>query len=388
MNLLTHPLEHHRSVNPLSAVTHPDPYPFYAQLVLERPLYFDAALNLWVASSAETVNEVLHSDFCRVRPASEPVPRAINGSAMGDIFARLIRMNDGAKHCPFKGAVTRTLDAVDEPRASERAARWAGRMAREVVDGARGLQAFAFDVPPLVVADWLGVNPELLPHVAAWIRAFVRGIAPNVDAEALGHGNAAAQELLEVLRETLENDASGVLSELARAAHDRDAVLANGIGLLMQSLEATAGLIGNSLVALQRRPALLESVLYDPALLPRFVAEVSRFDPSVQNTRRFVARDGVIAGRTVKEGDAILVVLAAANRDPTVNPNPERFDLTRADPRAFTFGTGIHGCPGKTLAELIACSALEALLAHGFDLETIAEVVTYQASFNVRIPLL
>jgi cytochrome P450 len=375
-------------MNPLSAVTHPDPYPFYAQLTLERPLYFDDALNLWVASSGETVNAVLHSDLCRVRPPSEPVPRAIKDSAMGEVFARLIRMNDGLKHCPFKGVVSATLDAVDEARASERAAFWAQRLAREVVSGTRALPSFGLELPVFIVGDLLGVPLETLPRVASWTRDFVRGIAPNADAQHLERGNAAAKGLLEVLQKILENDAAGLLSELARAAHDRDTVLANGIGLLMQSLEATAGLIGNSLVALKRQPTLVESILYQPSLLSAFVAEVSRFDPSVQNTRRFVARDGVIAGRAVREGEAILVVLAAANRDPAVNPNPERLDLTRANPRVFTFGAGIHGCPGTTLAERIARAALEALLAHGFDLEAVSAEVAYQPSFNVRIPLL
>jgi cytochrome P450 len=257
-----------------------------------------------------------------------------------------------------------------------------------VVNGTRDLQSLAFDLPAFVVGSLLGVPLESLPRVAAWIRDFVRGIAPNASAKTLELGNAAAIGLLEVLRELLECDAPGMLSALARGEHDVDTVLANGIGLLMQSSDATAGLIGNALVGLRRHPALLEDILYQPALLPLFVAETSRFEASIQNTRRFVAQDGVIAGQTMRSGDAILVVLAAANRDPAVNPNPERFDLTRASPRVFTFGAGLHGCPGRTLAETIASAALEALLAQGFDLERIPWEVSYLPSLNARIPRL
>jgi cytochrome P450 len=388
LNHLAGSLEDHSGVNPISAVTHPDPYPFYARLVLERPLYFDDELNLWVASSADAVNAVLHSDLCRVRPVSEPVPEALKQSATGEVFARLIRMNDGVKHCPFKHTVVTSLKTVDETRADERAVFWAARLALAVVNGTRDLQSFAFDLPAFVVGSLLGVPLESLPRVAAWNRDFVRGIAPNVNAETLGLGNAAVIGLLEVLRELLECDAPGMLSALARGEHDVDTLLANGIGLLMQSSDATAGLIGNALVGLRRHPALLEDILYRPALLSGFVAEVSRFDPPIQNTRRFVARDGVIAGQTMRSGDAILVVLAAANRDPAVNPNPARFDLTRANPRVFTFGAGLHACPGRTLAETIASAALEALLVHGFDLERIPWEVSYLPSFNARIPRL
>jgi hypothetical protein len=66
--------------DPIAAVTHPDPYPFYADLAVRRPLYRDEALWLWVASSAAVVTAVLTSDLCRVRPPAEPVPAALLGS--------------------------------------------------------------------------------------------------------------------------------------------------------------------------------------------------------------------------------------------------------------------------------------------------------------------
>jgi cytochrome P450 len=62
---------------PIAAVTHADPYPYYAALVAERPLYRDDALGLWVASSAAAVRAVMTSELCRVRPADEPVPKAL-----------------------------------------------------------------------------------------------------------------------------------------------------------------------------------------------------------------------------------------------------------------------------------------------------------------------
>jgi len=61
----------------IAAVTHPDPYPYYRKLVEQRPFYYDQDLKLWIAASAATVNEVLTSGFCRVRPLDEPVPRAL-----------------------------------------------------------------------------------------------------------------------------------------------------------------------------------------------------------------------------------------------------------------------------------------------------------------------
>src|SRR5579863_6646987 len=72
--------------NPIAAVIHPDPYPYYAHLVADRPLYRDETLGLWVASSAAMVRAVLMSDICRVRPLTEPIPKALLGSPAATIF--------------------------------------------------------------------------------------------------------------------------------------------------------------------------------------------------------------------------------------------------------------------------------------------------------------
>jgi cytochrome P450 len=127
-------------------------------------------------------------------------------------------------------------------------------------------------------------------------------------------------------------------------------------------------------------------VTADAGLLGQAIQETLRYDPPVQNTRRFVARDGVVEGHEMKEGDGILVVLAAASRDPAANPNPDRFDLFRKDRRTFTLGAGVHACPGESLATTIAQAGIERLLLAGLDLERFAETRTYRVSVNGRIP--
>src|SRR5579862_5414553 len=97
--------------SPLDAATHPDPYPYYAQLVAEKPLHRDTASGLWVAADAAAVSAVLTSELCRVRPPAEPVPIALLGSPAGDIFGRLVRMTDGPGRCPVKRAIAATLAA-------------------------------------------------------------------------------------------------------------------------------------------------------------------------------------------------------------------------------------------------------------------------------------
>jgi cytochrome P450 len=363
--------------DPIAAVTHPDPYPFYAGLVAKRPLDRDDALGLWVAASAEAVTAVLASDLCRVRPPAEPVPRAIVGSPAGEIFRHLVRMTDGPGHAPCKHAVAATLGSFGPAEVAAVSRHWAGLLAGEIrpddsPDDSKGLAGFPFRLPVYAMASLLGVAAGALPVVSQWTSDLVAALAPASTPDQIERGQTAALGLLELFR-SLGRD-------------DEDVVIANQIGFLFQSHDATAGLIGNALVTLGRDRELRERVAVDPDLLPAILQEVLRYDPPVQNTRRFVARDGVVAGQEMRQGDAILVLLAAANRDPAANPAPERFDPFRRERRIFTFGAGAHACPGDALAVTIARAGVERLILEGLDLERFAAGVTYRPSVNVRIP--
>jgi cytochrome P450 len=294
------------------------------------------------------------------------VPAALVGTAAGEVFGQLVRMNDGPAHASLKPAIAHALARFDGHRVADEARRWAEHLAQELrpeADPAR-IEDFAFRLPVYVVASLLGVPGDLLPQTAASVDDFVRAVAPGATAEHVRNGATAADALL---------DAVG---------RPDGAMAANRVGFLSQAYEATAGLIGNTLVALGRHPALRARVL-----LRAVVREVVRHDPPVQNTRRFFAAAGPLAGERVAPGDTVLVILAAANRDPASNPDPDRFDPFRAAPRMFTFGAGVHACPGERLAVAIARAAIERLLAAGIALAPLAGPTTYRASANARIPL-
>ena len=99
--------------DPLQAVTHANPYPYYAALREHVPLVRDEASQLWIAARAQTVGVVLGDERLTVRPVSEPVPRAIVGEPAGDVFARLARMNEGEDHRIARQALVAGLGAVD-----------------------------------------------------------------------------------------------------------------------------------------------------------------------------------------------------------------------------------------------------------------------------------
>lgn len=111
--------------DPIAAVTHADPYAYYAELVAHQPIYYDEKLEMWIASSAAAGTNVLTSELCLVRPPTERVPKTLLDSSAGNIFGRLVRMNDGANHSALKQAMSAALGSLTVAQTVEQSAKWA-----------------------------------------------------------------------------------------------------------------------------------------------------------------------------------------------------------------------------------------------------------------------
>ena len=378
--------------NLLKAAMHPDPYPYYAALLAHRPIYREENIGLWVALGADAVTAVLESPLCRVRPAGEPVPVNIAGSSAGDVFGNLARMNDGERHADLKPAITAAVGAFEAGAMIGTARRVAAKCLQEFGTGATGVDRFARAFPVRVIAEMIGLPAEAAPEAPALIADFTRCLSPLSSAAQIEDSKSAARRLLELLEEHAgQRQRGGFAMRLERlmslGVAQRDAALANLFGLMSQTYEATAGLIGNTLLALSRDADLRRQAAGDDALLRRIVPEVLRHDPPVHNTRRYVAEDGIVAGQPMKAGDTILVMLAAANRDPALHVQPHRFDPERADKSCFTFGHGRHACPGTRIATELAVTGVQALMACDVAFDDLSRAVRYAPSVNTRIPV-
>ncbi|WLG47491.1 cytochrome P450 [Pseudomonas sp. FP1740] len=365
-------------MDPIIAATHADPYPYYAQLRAEGGLVFHQGLKLWVASSARAVAAVLAHPDCHVRPAHEPVPKAIAQGMAGKVFGQLMRMNEGERQrCP-RAAIEPGLTLIDGNDVNSLVS------ARLITPGADGLYTAMFRGPVCVVAALLGFSPAQGRAISELTADFVACLSPLSDQAQLDAAHVAAEQLKGYFIELLAdpNNRSTLLAGIRQrfaTSTDPETLIANLIGLFSQTYEATAGLIGNALLALNRNPQL------DLTQADELIAEVQRFDPSVQNTRRFVAAPCEIDGVNLNPGDVILVLLASANRDPLLNDDPDTFLLERPNRRSFTFGAGRHQCPGQVLALSIARATLTQILTMKPALDRLTW--HYRASLNGRIPL-
>jgi cytochrome P450 len=339
------------TLDPIRAATAPDPYPYYAQLVAEKPVYWDAQLELWVASSAHAVEALLRCTDLTVRPATEPIPQTIAGTSAGDLFGRFMRMRDDAPQAALKNAALEALAAFAAADADE----WARQAAAEFPSS--DIDWFASAFAPFALARALGLSTADALDAAHATVQYARSFAPS-----------AADALWDLMTPALSHPSaqSPLLSRFKEAAQragiDSRTIAANAAGFLFQSCDATAGLIGNALWALANRTS---------ANVRDAVSYAVRFDSPVQNTRRF-ARDAVeVAGVRVEPGQTVLLLIAAANRDPGAQ-------------RAYTFGMGRHACPGERIACAIASAACEQL-TNAFDISRL-RLTGYRPSQNLRIP--
>lgn len=235
------------------------------------------------------------------------------------------------------------------------------------------IEEFAFPLPLIVIAELLGVPPEDRNRFRAWSRALV---APSPDVARTVQKFAKAQqtmaEFVEYLRAICAARRHAPQDDLLTAllqAEDggdtlsEDELFSMILLLVVVGHETSVNLIGNGMLALLQHPAALARLRDDPASIDRALDELLRYDCPVERApMRFAAVDVEMHGRTIRRGDAVSLVLGAANRDPRVFAAPAEFDVDRTNNRHLAFGLGIHYCLGAALGRLEGRVAINTLL--------------------------
>jgi len=258
------------------------------------------------------------------------------------------------------------------------------------------IEAFALPLPVLVIGELLGV-PEadrlgLQPHV----RAVARTLEPLIDDATLTEAESARGALgayfSDQIRDREHNDRGDLLGALVRDARERrgtpealseDEVVGTAILLFSAGFETTTNLIGNGLHALLGAPDELRRWRDHPELSRRAVEELLRFDSPVQvNVRRALA-DVELDQMTLPEGQVVLTLIGAANRDPARFSEPDRLDLGRDEGPHLSFGFGIHHCLGAPLARVEGEEAFGRLFAQVPFIEAAGEA-RWRSSIALR----
>ena len=234
----------------------------------------------------------------------------------------------------------------------------------DLVDG------FAFPLPIIVICELLGVPVGDRDRLRALIAAmFSSPMAPANNPEARAAADEIAAFLGGVIAERRRQRRDDLLSEMIAARDGGDRLeeaelLSTAWLLVVAGHETTVNLIGNGTVALLLHPEQRARLASDPSLVPSAVEEFLRYNPPVHHTTfRMTTEPIEIGGVVIPAHEQVLVLLAAAGRDPVRFAGPDELDLTRGERAHLAFGYGIHFCLGAPLARLEGEVAFSSLLA-------------------------
>jgi cytochrome P450 len=285
--------------------------------------------------------------------------------------------SDGEVHTRLRSLVNKAFT----PRIVRRKGPRMREIARELAEGAARkrevdlVQALTYPLPVTVIAEIIGVPPEDRARFKAWSDeavaslglAFLGGF-DRERAERQRHlFETMRSYLVPLAEERKSKPQDDLLTGLVQAEHEgsrlsHDEMIQMVVLILVAGNETTTTLIGNAALELAARPELAERLRGEPALLDPFIEEVLRFSSPVQFDPRRATRSIEIQGVRLEENDYLLCWIGSANRDESVFPSPERFDIARDPNPHLSFGFGIHYCLGANLARLEARVALEGLL--------------------------
>ncbi|WP_299540479.1 cytochrome P450 [uncultured Streptomyces sp.] len=370
-----------------------DPYPAYAWLRENSPVHrttLPSGVEAWLVTRYADAKQALADS----RLSKDPVHHAgsdhakgrtgIPGERKAELTTHLLNI-DPPDHTRLRRLVSK---AFTPRRVAEFAPR-VQELADQLIDAfvAEGeadlIHDFAFPLPIYAICDLLGVPREDQDDFRDWAGMMIRhgggprgGVARSVK-KMRGY-------LAELIHRKREEPGDDLISGLIRASDHGEHLTENEAAamafiLLFAGFETTVNLIGNGTYALLRDPgqrARLEASLAagDDALLATGIEELLRYDGPVEMaTWRYATEPLTVGGQDVAAGDPVLVVLAAANRDPERFTDPDTLDLSRRDNQHLGYGHGIHYCLGAPLARLEGQTALTTLLRRLPDLRLAAE---------------
>ncbi|WP_067689808.1 cytochrome P450 [Nocardia jejuensis] len=261
------------------------------------------------------------------------------------------------------------------------------------------LEALAYPLPLTLICELLGVPPEAHEQVRLMSAGIARGLDPDLllSPDELAARTTAVHEFTaffgDLVRQRREAPRADLISALVQAEEagvrlTHSELIGTLLILVVAGHETTVNLIGNGVLALIRNPDQFERLRADPELAGPAVDEVLRYDAPVHLTTRTAHAEITVAGRTFAPGDAVIVMMAAANRDPAAFADPDRFDIGRYTPgrkteRHLSFGLGLHYCLGAPLARLEMREVLHAIACRVGRL-TLLEEPPYRPNVVVR----
>ncbi len=378
------------------AAVYDDPWEFYAWL-RDRPIWYDATSDLYAVSR--------HADVVEASRDAEHFSSAQGVRPVSLVPLSIVSMDD-----PEHTRQRRILSKGLTPRQVRTMTDHVRELTNQVIDEveASGEIDFVSDlaahVPLIVISELLGLDPAIRGSLYEWSEAMISGEAAGPDDVELMERSAWGFDgyttmVSKVLDERREDPRDDMLSILAAAydageltyaeeikanyegAHEGSARPVNELSndellmfcvlLMVAGNETTRNAIAGGLRAFSQFPAERNKLLTDPSRMDSAVEEILRWTSPVLNFTRTVTSTVTLDGTELHEGDRVLLLYAAANRDPRVFDDPESFRIDRDPNPHVAFGFGPHFCMGANLARMEIKVVFEELFRRLPDIEVL-----------------
>lgn len=353
-----------------------NPYPLFHRLRSEDPVHWDPYLHAWVVTRyADVVWVFQHFSADRT-----PTPERLNEmglsmlTPLAQLMVRQMLFLDPPAHSRVRGLASKAFT----PRRVE----VLREHIQDIVDGMlddvapKGRMEVLADIgrplPAIVTEELLGLPISDREQLTRWSTDFAEVLGnfqhnPDRAQRVLKSVNEMVAYFQEAVREHRGNLRDDLISAFITAEVDGDRltdeeIVANTIVTMVGGQETTTNLIGNGILSLLRNPDQLEKLRADYSLIPSAVEELLRYEAPSQHTARLAPNDVELGGKLIHKRDAVIAVMAAANRDPERFPDPDRLDITRQDNRHVAFAWASHFCFGAPLARLEGQITVESIL--------------------------
>jgi pimeloyl-[acyl-carrier protein] synthase len=375
-----------------------NPYPLYHKLRSEDPVHWDRFLHTWVVTRYPDVLNVLHSFSADRTPTPEQLTAmGLSGlNPIAKVMVKQMLFMDAPAHTRLRGLAS----AAFTPRRVEVLR---GHI-QEIADGllervrAQGrmdiIEDFAAPMPAIVTAEMLGVPTEDHSDLKKWSADFAEMLGnfqhnPDRIPRVLESTNNLTDYFQAAIDKARQHPREGLIQAFMNAEIDGDRltdeeIVANCIVTMVGGQETTTNLIGNGLLTLMRNPEQLTQLRDDPSLINSAVEELLRYESPSQHTGRIAREDVQIGGKEIRKGQAVMAIMAAANRDPERFPDPDRLILDRSDNKHLAFGWSSHFCFGAPLARMEGQIAFETMLRRLPNLEVSPGPLTWRNNSGLR----
>ncbi len=375
------------SFNPIDPKLLKDPYPIFQYLREDDPLHW-SDLGIWVVTRYADCRSILvdkkfgQGDFVKnIQLFYGPDFDVLSHSSYAWL-SRAFVMQDPPDHTRLRGLIASAL-SLKRIRMMEPHIRVLAKRLLEAYkngDNDNFIKEFAYKFPTLVMCDMLGMNEEeyssdvLLSLNQAIADSFVVFETRALSASELFKADQQMTYLMDFFGDLFENrrrhprdDLTTALVHAQDSEHDAltiEELATSVIGLFGAGFETTAHMIGNGMFCFGENPDQQRMLIDNPDRAGDAVEEILRYESSLQATYRTALVDREIGGQQIKQGERVLTIVAAANRDRDVFANPDDFDIAPRNEKSLTFGGGIHFCIGAALARLEGKVFLEELVAN------------------------